>query len=135
MRPLLKVDFDDTQENWQLWGELVGFWIENLMPRPRDNLELLNQMKAHHIEGANVPGPPRAVIIPQYSDIYPPLKIVLPTERMIKQQFKAVQQDQTRLLPVFYNTAYSGPRKQLTDDQIALFITCRIGEFSIMGHD
>ena len=131
MKTPMKVNFDDTVENWRLWGELVELWIYNLHPKPADTGKLVNQMTAHGIKGASVYGPSdRTVTFYSYT-ADDPLVIMLPTEEMLKEARKTVHAGESYPLPVFYDGAYSGPRKALTEDDDTLFAACRVGEYTI----
>jgi hypothetical protein len=131
MKTPMKVDFDDTVENWRLWGQLVELWICDLQPKPTDSAKLVNQMTAHGIKGAGVYGPPdRKVEFMQYSEDGP-LVIELPTEKMLKEGRKTTQPGEIYPLPVFYNGAYPGAAKVFNADEDTLFSACRIGEYTI----
>ena len=131
MKTPMKVDFDDTEENWRLWGELVELWAYNLHPRPDATAKLVNQMTAHGIKGASVFGPPdREVKFYQYGNA-DPLIMMLPTEDMLKEGRKTAQPGQAYPLPVFYDVAYTGSRKVFTADDDTLLAACRIGEYTI----
>jgi hypothetical protein len=131
MKTPMKVDFNDTEQNWQLWGELVGLWVYNFQPKPDTAAELVDQMTAHGIKGASVYGPPdlKVTFYPQGKD--DSLAFMLPTREMMKAARKAVHPGESYPLPVFYDAAYDGPRKAFTDDEDILFIACRIGEYVI----
>jgi hypothetical protein len=131
MKTPMKVDFDDIVENWRLWGELVELWAFNLQPKPTDTGKLLNQMTAHGIKGASIYGPKnRKVEFYSYTD-EDPLVMMIPTEEMIKEGKKTVHPGKPYPLPVFYDGAYTGPRKNLTADEDLLMTACRIGEYTI----
>ncbi len=131
MKTPMKVDFNDTVENWRLWGELVELWIYNLHPKPEDATKLVNQMTAHGIKGASVYGKPdREVKFYSYGE-NDPLVILLPTEEMVKEGRKTAHPGQPYPLPVFYDGAYTGPQKVFTADDDTLFASCRIGEYTI----
>ena len=131
MKTPMKVDFDDTVENWRLWGQLVELWICDLQPKPTDSAKLVNQMTAHGIRGAGVYGPPdRKVEFKSYGED-DPLIIELPTEQMLKEGRKTVHAGEPYALPVFYDGAYTGPRKVLTADEDTLLSACRVGEYTI----
>jgi hypothetical protein len=131
MQTPMKVNFDDIEENWRLWGELVELWVYNLHPRPTDAAKLVNQMTAHGIKGASVYGPPtREVKFYSYTDD-DPLVMMLPTEEMLKEGRKTAQPGQPYPLPVFYDSAYAGARKPFTADEDTLFAACRVGEYTI----
>jgi hypothetical protein len=131
MKTPMKVDFDDTEENWRLWGELVELWICNLHPKPTDAGKLVNQMTAHGIKGASVFGAPdRKVEFYQYGND-DPLIMLLPTEAMMKEGRKTAVAGQPYPLPVFYDAVYTGSRKPFTADEDTLLAACRIGEYTI----
>jgi hypothetical protein len=131
MKTPMKVDFDDIEENWRLWGELVELWVYNLHPRPTDTAKLVNQMTAHGIKGASVYGPSdRAVKFYSYTDD-DPLVMMLPTEEMLKEGRKTAHPGEAYPLPVFYDSAYTGGRKAFTADEDTLFAACRVGEYTI----
>jgi hypothetical protein len=131
MKTPMKIDFDDTLENWRLWGELVELWIFDLSPKPATTAQLVNQMTAHGIAGASVYGPPdRGVHFWSYTDD-DNLVILLPSSEMVKQGRKSTQPGQAYPLPVFYDAAYNGSRKVFTEDDGTLFAACRIGEHTI----
>ena len=131
MQTPMKVDFDDTVENWRLWGELVELWCYKLHPWPDTTATMVNQMTAHGIKGASIYGPPtREVKFWQYTND-DPLVMLLPTEQMLKDARKTVKAGQPYPLPVFYDAAYGGPQKVFTEDDDTLFAACRIGEYTI----
>jgi hypothetical protein len=131
MKTPMKVDFDDIEENWRLWGELVELWICDLQPKPTDAGKLVNQMTAHGIKGASVYGPPdRKVEFYQYGND-DPLVIMLPTEAMMKEGRKTAVAGQAYPLPVFYAGAFTGSQKDFSADDDTLFAACRIGEYTI----
>jgi hypothetical protein len=131
MKTPMKVNFDDTVENWRLWGELVELWICNLHPKPADAGKLVNQMTAHGIKGASAYGAPdREVKFYSYGNDAP-LVIMLPTEEMLKEGRKTAHPGEPYPLPVFYDGAYIGPRKVFTADDDTLFAACRVGEYTI----
>jgi len=130
MKTPMKVDFDDTEKNWRLWGGLVELWIYGLHPKPADSAKLANQMTAHGIKGVSIYGPPdREVKFYSYGDD-DPLILMLPTEEMLKEGRKTAHPGKPYPLPVFYDRAYSGHRKDFTADD-TLFAACRIGEYTI----
>ncbi|HEX3990669.1 MAG TPA: hypothetical protein VHX39_05810 [Acetobacteraceae bacterium] len=127
----MKVNFDNTEQNWRLWGELVELWIYNLHPKPTDTVQLVNQMTAHGIKNPSVPGDPnRKVMFYSYTDA-DPLVMLLPTEDMLKAARKTVLAGEVYPLPVFYDDAYSGARKILSEDEDTLLAACRVGEYTI----
>ncbi|HEY0185484.1 MAG TPA: hypothetical protein VGC09_22000 [Rhodopila sp.] len=131
MKTPMKVDFNDTVENWRLWGELVELWAYNLHPKPDTTGKLVNQMTAHGIKGASVYGPTdRKVEFYSYTET-DPLVFMLPTEEMLKEGRKTAKPGESYPLPVFYNEAYDGPRKAFNEDQDTLFAACRVGEYTI----
>ncbi|MEA2738840.1 MAG: hypothetical protein QOH05_2147 [Acetobacteraceae bacterium] len=131
MKTPMRVDFNDTVENWRLWGELVELWAYNLHPKPDTTAKLVNQMTAHGIQGASVFGPPdREVKFYAYTDDQP-LVIMIPTEEELKAGRKTAVPGEPYPLPVFYDAAYAGPRKAFTADDDTLFAACRIGEYTI----
>jgi hypothetical protein len=133
MKLPMKVDFDDTVENWRLWGELVEFWSANLHPKPDNVANLVNQMVAHGISGANVYGPPdREVRFYSVTD-NDPLTFMLPTRQDLGLARSAVRSGMPYPLPAFYDLAYNGTRQALGDDQLNLFAACRLGELSATG--
>lgn len=131
MKTRMKVNFEDTVQNWRLWGELVAIWVYDIQPKPANAAELVNQMTAHGITGASVIGPPdRVVNFHSYGNDNP-FVIVLPTEQKMKAARKALQPGQRYPLPVFYDAAYDGPRRVFTADDEILFAACRIGEYTV----
>jgi hypothetical protein len=131
MQTPMKVNFDDTVENWRLWGELVELWIFDLQPKPKDVGKLTNQMTAHGIKGASVYGPTdREVKFYAYTS-EDPLVINLPTADMVNEGRKTTHAGEAYPLPIFYDGAYTGPRKVFTADDDTRFMACRIGEYTI----
>jgi hypothetical protein len=131
MQTPMKVNFDDTVENWRLWGELVELWVYDLHPKPEDTAKLVNQMTAHGIKGASVYGPPtREVKFYSYGD-NDPLVMLLPTAAMLKEGRATAHPGEAYPLPLFYDAAYTGTRKVFTADDDTLFAACRIGEYTI----
>jgi hypothetical protein len=59
------------------------------------------------------------------------LAMMLPTREMLKQARKTVHADESYPLPVFYDAAYTGPRKGCSADDDTLFVACRVGEYVI----
>ena len=131
MNTMMKVNFDDTVENWRLWGQLVELWICDLQPKPTDTGKMVNQMTAHGIKGASIYGPAdREVKFYSYTQD-DPLVMMIPTEGQLMEGRKDVIPGQPYPLPVFYDEAYAGPRKVFTADQDTLFSACRVGEYTI----
>jgi hypothetical protein len=131
MSVTMKVNFDDTVENWRLWGQLVELWICDLQPKPTDTGKMVNQMTAHGIKGASIYGPPdREVKFYSYTQD-DPLVLMIPTEDELKTGRKAVVAGEAYPLPVFYDGAFTGPRKVLTAGEDTLFSACRVGEYTI----
>lgn len=131
MKTPMKVDFEDTVQNWRLWGQLVQLWVYKFQPKPTDLAELVSQMTAHGITGANAFGSPHRKVKIFSSGNEDPLVIVLPTLEMLKQGRKAANPGKPYPLPDFYDDAYSGQRKVFTADDDTLFVACRIGEYTI----
>jgi hypothetical protein len=131
MKTPMKVDFDDIEENWRLWGELVELWISDLHPKPTDVGKLVNQMTAHGIKGASVYGPSTREVKFYSYGADDPLVLMLPTEEMMKEGRKTAHPGEAYPLPVFYDAAYTGTRKTFTADDDTLFAACRIGEYTI----
>jgi hypothetical protein len=129
------VNFDDTVENWRLWGELVELWIYNLHPKPDNTGQLVNQMTAHGIKGGSVYGPADRAVTFSFYDDDGPLTFLLPTEDMLKAARKTVHAGQVYPLPTFYDGAYTGSRKVLTEAEDTLFVACRLGEYTINNCD
>jgi hypothetical protein len=131
MKTPMKVDFNDTVENWRLWGELVELWAYNLQPKPDTAAKLVNQMTAHGVKGASVYGPPDRVVTFYTYTNDDPLAIMLPSEADLKEGRKTAHPGEPYPLPVFYAAAFAGPQKPFTADEITLFAACRIGEYTI----
>jgi hypothetical protein len=130
MKTPMKVNFDDTVENWRLWGEIVENWIYARLDKPTDTAKLINQMTAHGITNPSVYGPARAVEITQY-DPSAPLYLVLPSPDMLKEGAKSTVAGQPYPLPVFYDAVYSGARRDFAADEITIFSPRRVGEYVI----
>lgn len=131
METPMKVNFDDTVQNWRLWGELVEHWIHERHPKPEDTDKLINQMKAHGISGASVYGPtPRPVEFVFYGE-KSPLVIELPSKEMLEEAKKTAEPGKPYPLPAFYNDAFEGERKAFCADIIKHFSACRVGEYTI----
>jgi hypothetical protein len=131
MNTMMKVDFDDTVENWRLWGQLVELWILELQPKPDTAGKLENQMTAHGIMGASVYGSPdREVKFYSYTQDQP-LVLMIPTADELKAGRAKVKPNEPYPLPVFYNGAFEGRRKVLTADDDMLMMACRVGEYTI----
>ena len=127
----MKVNFDDTKENWRLWSELVQLWINKCHERPASSDKLVNEMTAHGITGASVYGQsPRPVLFYSY-DENDPLVILLPKPEEVAEGQSSSSDDQPYPLPVFYNLAYDGDRKLLSKDDRKLFARCRISEYTM----
>lgn len=131
MNTPMKVNFDDTPENWRLWGELVEHWICKRHPRPDDTDKLINQMTAHGITSAGVYGStPRPVEFVSYGE-KGALVIELPTKDMLEEGKKTAEAGQPYPLPSFYDAAFDGSRKSFCSDVIKHFAAARIGEYTI----
>ena len=52
----MKVKFEDTPENWHLWGQLVERWIHHPDQKPKTVKDLITQGKDHKIANFAVPG-------------------------------------------------------------------------------
>jgi hypothetical protein len=130
MKTPMKVNFNDTPDNWRLWGQLVELWVRNLQPKPETVETLVRQMAEHGIKGASVLGPPDLKVtfyVPGDND----LTMMLPSREMLRQARKTVHAGESYPLPVFYDAAYTGPRKGFTCDEDTLFVACRVGEYVI----
>jgi hypothetical protein len=131
MNTPMKVNFDDTQENWCLWGELVQHWICKRREKPDSTDKLINQMTAHGITGADVYGPnPRPVKFVSYGED-DPLVIELPTAEMVAEDQKTTHPGKPYPLPSFYDEAYDGSRKAFSEEVIKRFAAARVGEYTI----
>jgi hypothetical protein len=130
----MKVQFDDIQENWEQWGDLVEHWINERQDKPDDVEELVNRMKAHRITGAGVYGPSnpkRKVKFISYGE-NDPLVIMLPTKKMLVEGEAPVHVGKPYPLPVFYDKMYDCKRKVLTDQlEARKLAACRVGEYTI----
>jgi hypothetical protein len=125
-----KVNFDDTTENWKLWGQLVELWICGLQPLPREVKDLVAQATAHGISNLSVPGSAdRDVKCYFYNDTNV-LAFFLPSEQLLTAGLRSAAPGPYPL-SVFYDVAYAGRRRNLTAEQHELFATCRVGEFVI----
>jgi hypothetical protein len=127
----MKVDFDDKKDNWLRWGQLVEHWIDQRRERPKTKAELLSQMTAHGITGADVDGKPDREVRFEDDQEYGPLVIYLPTAAMLAEARKSIHPDQPYPLPIFYDLAYCGKRKDLNADEGSFLATCRVGEYTI----
>ena len=130
MQTPMKVNFNDEERNWRLWGQLVALWVRGLQPRPETAAALVQQMTEHGIEGASVNGPPdlKVTFYPSDDDS---LAFMLPTRAMSKEVRTSIQAGEFYPLPVFYDATYTGARKAFTMDEDTLFTACRIGEYVI----
>jgi hypothetical protein len=126
----MKVNFDDTTENWQLWGQLVELWICGLQPLPKEVKGLVAQATTHGISNVSVPGSQDRDVVFYWYDQAKELSFLLPTESMLTAARAAVTPGPYPL-PVFYNQAYDGTRSNLTADQDTLFASSRVGEYTI----
>ncbi|WP_428536684.1 hypothetical protein [Rhodopila sp.] len=127
----MKVNFNDEQGNWCLWGQLVGLWARKMLPRPETAAALVKQMTDHCIKGASIDGPPDLKITFYPSEEDGSLVLMLPTRNMLDQALKSTNPGEFYPLPVFYDAAYTASRKAFTTDENTLFIACRIGEYII----
>ena len=123
----MKVKFDDTRENWRLWGELVERWIREDQPRPKKVKDLVDQAKARGIASASVPGSQERNVEIYFYDDTKELAFLLPTKAMLTEKIKPGPYP----LPIFYDDAYNGRRADLTADEDTLFAKCRVGEYTI----
>jgi hypothetical protein len=130
MSPTMKVTFDDTAENWRLWGQLVELWICGLQPAPKEVKDLVAQATAHGISKFVVPGSQDRNVVFYWYDEAKELAFMLPSEDMLKAVRKAITPGPYPL-PAFYDQAYTGQRAGLTPDQDTLFANCRVGEYTI----
>lgn len=126
----MKVKFDDTTENWRLWGQLVELWICGLQPSPKEVKGLVAQATAHGISNFSVPGAQDRNVVFYWYDEAKELAFMLPSEEMLKAA-KAAITPGPYPMPIFYNDAFEGPRSNLTADQDTLFTNCRVGEYTI----
>jgi hypothetical protein len=126
----MKVDFDDTTKNWQLWGQLVELWICGLQPLPKEVKGLVSQATAHGITSVSVYGSQDRDVKFYWYDDAKELAFMLPTEPMLKAARAAIKPGPYPL-PVFYDDAYEGRRKSLTAEQDKLFTDSRVGEYTI----
>jgi hypothetical protein len=130
MSSAMKVNFADTTENWQLWGQLVELWICGLQPLPKEVKDLVAQAKTHGISSASVPGSQDRNVVFYWYDESKELALMLPSEAMLTAA-RATVKPGPYPLPVFYDQAYTGPRAKLTADQDTLMSNCRVGEYTI----
>ncbi len=130
----MRVMFDDTKKNWELWGQLVEEWICGIVPLPKDVKALTDQGTNHGISGFTVPGSQDRNVVFNWHDPDKELSFWLPTEDMLKTGRAAVKPGPYPL-PVFYDQAYAGPRRDLTADEDKLFENCRVGEYTINNCD
>jgi hypothetical protein len=130
----MKVNFDNTTQNWQLWGQLVELWICGLQPLPKEVKDLVTQAKTHGISNVSVPGSQDRNVVFYWYDESKELAFMLPTEAMLTEARKSVTPGPYPL-PKFYDDAYDGSRKDLTADQDTLFANCRVGEYTINNCD
>ncbi len=126
----MKVDFEDTTKNWQLWGQLVELWICGLQPLPKEVKDLVAQAKAHGIPSASVPGDQNRNVKFYWYDEAKELAFMLPTEAMLTAAREKIKPGEYPL-PIFYDDAYTGQRAKLDSDQDTLFANCRVGEYTI----
>lgn len=126
------VGFDDTTQNWQLWGQLVEMWALRLHPTPDTAAKLVAQMSAHGIQGAYVDGPPGRPVKFHYR-ANDEVLLVLPTPEMLRVGRQEVKPNEAYPLPVYYDAFYTGTRKKMSDDELTLAAACRLGEFTING--
>ena len=126
----MKVDFEDTTQNWQLWGQLVELWICGLQPLPKEVKDLVAQAKAHGIASASVPGAQDRIVKFYWYDETKELGLMLPTEAMLTAGRDKIKPGHYPL-PAFYDDAYTGGRADLNTDQDTLFANCRVGEYTI----
>jgi hypothetical protein len=130
MNLTMKVNFDDTTKNWQLWGQLVELWICGLQALPKEVKGLVSQASAHGITNVSVPGSQDRDVKFYWYDDAKELAFMLPTKAMLKAARDAIKPGKYPL-PAFYDGAYEGPRKGLTADQDTPFANCRVGEYTI----
>jgi hypothetical protein len=129
MRLLMSVDFDDTTQNWELWGKLVEGWIRGIVPLPKDVNSLVSQGKERNISNFSVPGAQdRNVVFSWYNE-----KVVsfwLPTEEMLTDGRERIKPGPYPL-PAFYDEFYEGKRRDLTAEKDTFLAACRVGEYTI----
>ena len=128
----MKVEFDDTFDNWLRWGQLVEHWVDKRQDRPANVQLLKNRMTAHGITNAEVYGDQnREVKFVEYEDDEP-LVMMLPTKKMLAKGKASVHPHAQYPLPVFYDKMYGCKRKVLTDPtEVEELATCRVGEYTI----
>jgi hypothetical protein len=126
----MKVNFDDTTENWRLWGQLVERWICKRQPRPEKVKDLVSQAKQHGIASASVPGSQERKVEIYFYDDTKELAFLFPTEAMLTAAREKIQPGPYPL-PSFYDDAYNGPRADLKDKKDNWFANCRVGEYTI----
>ncbi len=130
MSAAMKVNFDDTRLNWQLWGQLVELWVCGLQTQPKDIPELIQQATDHGISNVSVPGAQNRVVKFYWYDESKELGFMLPSEDMLMAAKQSVSPGPYPL-PVFYNDVYDGPRLKLTAEQDTPMVNCRVGEYTI----
>jgi hypothetical protein len=126
----MRVKFDNTAKNWQLWGQLVESWICGIVPLPKEVAGLVKQGSERGITDFSVPGSQDRNVKFYWDDEPDELPIWLPSEEMLKAARNDVPPGQYPL-PAFYDEVYAGPRRDLTADQETLFAGCRVGEYTI----
>ena len=77
----MKVNFDDTTQNWQLWGQLVELWICGLQPLPKEVKGLIAQATTHGISNVSVPGSQDRDVVFYWYDETKELAFMLPRDR------------------------------------------------------
>lgn len=133
----MRVQFDDTNANWEKWGALVVSWLPGptQATRPSNTKELADQMGmgpgGAGITGVNIPGALRPVTIVDYLDDGP-LYINLPSPKMLAAKEATIPPAGPYPLPLFYDVAYAGaPRANLSQAETDAFKLRRIGEYTI----
>lgn len=126
----MKVEFDDTIENWQLWGLLVESWSRGVKKVPEYVADLVAQAKDRGIASASVYGDQNRPVKIYFYDEKKELALMLPTAAMLDEA-RAKIKPGPYPLPTFYDMAYTGQRAILWPGQGEFFSACRVGEYTI----
>lgn len=136
---LARVLFDNTDENWTIWGTLVNGWIASKTARPKDTQALTTQMRNAGIANPAIPGNDRTV---RFYDLEQdedegaadpnPFVLYLPNGPMLQAKKDALDPKMPYPMPSFYKAIFGVPPLTITDaaqrDRIVLQ---RIGEYTI----
>lgn len=128
----MKVDFDDTPNNWTQWSALIIRWINDSNSRPNDTDAMIGQMRNAGITNVTNPvlGHSRQVHFTQADN--GALQFLLPSPQMVQDYLSKLAGKQQYPLKMFYGDAFVDKTKAtLSQQQMLEFASKRLGEYTI----